>query len=112
MTGSIERALKETERRRNLQIEYNKKNNITPKTIKKEIKDITENIKSKHEKTLHEITKIDEEEANRDFDKFIKAKRLQLEEAVKELDFETAAVLRDEIAYFMNQKLSVKTKKH
>ena len=112
MTGSIERALKETERRRNLQIEYNKKHNITPKTIKKEIKDITENIKSKHEKTLHEITKIDEEEANKDFDKFIKAKRLQLEEAVKDLDFETAAVLRDEIAYFMNQKLSVKTKKH
>lgn len=112
MTGSIETALKETERRRNLQIEYNKKHNITPKTIKKEIKDITENIKSKHEKTLHEITKIDEEEANKDFDKFIKAKRLQLEEAVKDLDFETAAVLRDEIAYFMNQKLSVKTKKH
>jgi excinuclease ABC subunit B len=77
MTGSMDRALKETERRRNIQIAYNKKHNITPVTIKKEIKDITENIKTKYDKTLDEITKIDEEEANRNFDSFIKKKKLQ-----------------------------------
>jgi excinuclease ABC subunit B len=104
MTGSMDRALKETERRRNIQIAYNKKHNITPVTIKKEIKDITENIKTKYDKTLDEITKIDEEEANRNFDSFIKKKKLQMEEAVKELDFETAAIIRDEIAHFMQKK--------
>ncbi|MCX8513641.1 MAG: excinuclease ABC subunit UvrB, partial [Candidatus Pacebacteria bacterium] len=52
ITGSMERAIEETNRRRDIQLAYNKKNNITPTTIKKEIKDITESIRRDHNKTL------------------------------------------------------------
>jgi excinuclease ABC subunit B len=96
MTGSMERAIGETNRRRAIQVEYNTKHGITPKTIQKKIHDITDQIRSEHEKTVHELLKIDK---NR-FEKEPKAdcrKEKQMNDAVKVLDFETAAILRDEI---------------
>ncbi len=98
MTGSLERSIKETERRRSIQLAYNKEHGITPKTIAKKIHDITEQILSEHQKTVQNLLVLDANEFNKDPKKFIRAKEEQMEEAVKILDFETAAILRDEIA--------------
>lgn len=120
MTGSLERALGETERRRNIQIAYNKKHGITPKTILKNIKDITEEMESVHGKAVNAELKLDielfkktllkekkkaqkplnlsdQEHENLIYEKIIKLKEREMNKAVKELDFETAAILRDEI---------------
>ena len=53
MTKALESAIGETTRRRNIQIAYNKKHGITPKTIIKKIKDITEELENKHEKAVN-----------------------------------------------------------
>jgi len=97
MTGSLERAIKETNRRRTIQLAYNEKHGITPKTIAKKIHDITEQILSEHQKTVRNMLVIDGEEFNKSPKKFIKQKEDQMAEAVKILDFETAAILRDEV---------------
>ena len=127
VTGSMERALGETARRRNIQLAYNKKHGITPKTILKKIKDITEELESEHGKTVNaelaldvelfkkvfakdksnkgknesdsiKNTMLSDEERNLVvYDKIIKIKEKEMNKAVKELDFETAAILRDEI---------------
>lgn len=130
-TDAMKNALSETERRRNIQLAYNKKYGITPKTILKKIKDITEELESEHGKVVNteldldlevfkrayakelkldksKITKkdgktevklhmSDEERSNLVYEKIIKIKEREMSKAVKELDFETAAILRDEI---------------
>lgn len=97
MTGSMERAIGETNRRREIQMAYNTANGITPKTISKKIHDITEQIMSEHQKTVKNLLVLDGAEFNKDPKKFIRQKEDQMAEAVKILDFETAAILRDEI---------------
>jgi excinuclease ABC subunit B len=97
LTGSMDRAIKETNRRRAVQIEYNKKNGITPKTIMKKINDITEHLDTEHDKSVAFNLAIDTEIFKKEPKKLIKIKQQEMEEAVKELDFETAAILRDEI---------------
>lgn len=127
MTGSMERAIGETNRRRTIQIEYNKKNGITPKTIIKNIKDITAELESNHAKavnaelsldielfkkkfkddknkkqksdslTIKNALLSDDEREKTVYEKIIKMKERDMNHAVKELDFETAAILRDEI---------------
>ncbi len=97
MTGSMERAIGETNRRRTIQIEYNKKHGITPKTIQKKIQDITDHIKSDHEKTVHTLLQFDKARFEKEPKKLIKEKEKQMNDAVKTLDFETAAILRDEL---------------
>lgn len=91
MTGSMERAISETNRRRELQINYNKLHNITPTTIKKEIGDsILEQVASLH--ILQNDEKDDKINTN-DIALIEKA----MARAAKELDFETAALLRDKL---------------
>ncbi len=97
MTNSLEKAIGETNRRRAIQVAYNKAHGITPKTILKSIKDITETIQSEREKTINALLSVDNVLFERNPQKFIKEKEKQMEEAVHELDFETAAILRDEI---------------
>ncbi len=103
MTGSLERAMGETNRRRAIQVAYNTKHGITPKTIKKKIHDITEELRSDHEKTVNELLRIDAAEFAANPKQLIKQKEKQMNDAVKELDFETAALLRDEIAFLINK---------
>lgn len=137
MTGSMERAIGETNRRRAIQVAYNKKHNITPKTIIKNIKDITEELEDKHEKSVRteldldiEIFKkafvkdksnkgknekdsiknlllSDEERTLMVYKKIISIKEKEMNKAVKELDFETAAILRDEIVV-LKGKIEIK----
>ncbi len=97
ITGSMERAMEETRRRRNKQIAYNKEHGITPKTIMKKIQDITESMESEHQKTVKTLLQFDMERYQKNPQKVIKEKEKQMKAAVKELDFETAALIRDEI---------------
>ncbi|MDQ5901363.1 MAG: excinuclease subunit [Patescibacteria group bacterium] len=97
VTNSMKKAIDETNRRRSVQEAYNKKHKITPKTIIKKIKDITEAMDSQHKKAVKKELEIDEKLFAENPKKLIKLKEKQMNEAVKELDFETAAILRDEI---------------
>ena len=112
MTGSMERALSETTRRRNIQLAYNKEHGITPKTIEKKIHDITQRMESDHAKAVNAELALDMElfaaVAEMDkgkkykgkknpIEKLIAIKESEMKESVKLLDFETAAILRDEI---------------
>lgn len=103
MTGSLERAIKETNRRRNIQEAYNKEHGITPTTIEKKIKDITEEMQSDHAKAVNAELAIDKKLFAKNPDKLIKLKEKAMKEAVKILDFETAAILRDEIEVLKNK---------
>jgi len=96
MTGSMKRAIDETNRRRAIQVAYNKEHGITPKTIIKKIQDITDQLQSKHQKTVKELLTFDIK-TEKNIKALIKYKEKQLNSAAKILDFETAALLRDEI---------------
>jgi len=98
MTNSLEKAIAETNRRRELQTAYNTKYGITPKSIEKKIKDITDQLRSDHDKTVIALMEMDSDLFAKNPKALMKEKRMQMEEAVKILDFETAALLRDEIA--------------
>lgn len=110
MNDTLRYAINETERRRNIQIAHNTKHGITPKTIIKKIQDITDQLRSEHDKAVHELARIDEDMARANPEKFIKEKEKAMSEAVKELDFETAALIRDEIAE-IRKKFDVEAKK-
>ena len=91
ITGSMERAIRETARRRKIQLEHNKKHHITPTTIKKEIKDILPIEKIEHIEfgALPKSKKV--------LDALIKEKEKEMREAAEELNFELATILREEI---------------
>ncbi len=105
MTGSMERAIGETNRRRTLQLEYNKLHGITPKTIIKSIRDITEGLSREHKKVVDSQLALEEEKFKKNPRKLIRQKEIQMNAAVKILDFETAAILRDEIVE-LNKRLT------
>ena len=96
-TPSLKKAIGETNRRREIQRAHNKKHGITPTTIIKNIKDITEELRSEHGKAVAQLLTIEQEEYKKNPRKFVAEKRKQMAEAVKNLDFETAALIRDEI---------------
>ncbi|HMP85501.1 MAG TPA: UvrB/UvrC motif-containing protein, partial [Candidatus Paceibacterota bacterium] len=102
ITGSLDRAIKETNRRREIQLQYNKKNNITPKTIIKSIKDITDQINTEHKKAVNILLKLDEKMLKNNPEKLLKQKEKKMNAAAKSLDFETAAILRDEIRQILD----------
>jgi len=97
MTNSLERAISETNRRRAIQLAYNTEHGITPKTIRKNIKDITEGLQMERSEAIREVMAIEEQAFGGDLKKLLKEKERQMNDAVKELDFETAAIIRDEI---------------
>ncbi len=97
ITNSMKYALDETNRRRKIQTEYNTLHGMTPETIKKTIHDITEHLESEHEKAVRVNLSLDEKVFAKDPAKLIHLKEKEMKQAVKALDFETAALLRDEI---------------
>lgn len=103
ITGSMQTAMNETARRRALQTAYNKKHGITPKTIIKKIKDITDTLEREHHNAVNLLLETDEKVFAKTPKKLIKEKRREMEEAVRLLDFETAAILRDEILLLENR---------
>lgn len=109
MTGSIERAVRENNRRREIQLAYNKKHGITPRTIEKRIKDITEGLSTAREKEAARIAKIElAPQSGKSTEAIIKEKEAEMKEAASRLDFELAAILRDEIMALKKQHKSRK----
>ncbi len=109
VTGSLERAIAETNRRRKIQVAHNKKHGITPKTIIKKIHDITDQMRSEHERAVASVLSIELDEFKKNPKKFLREKERQMNEAVKILDFETAALIRDEIESLEGKSFSEKT---
>lgn len=97
-TGSMERAIGETNRRRAKQEAYNTAHGITPTTIKKQIKDIVGDIARARQRAVNELATLDASAYEGSKANLIKAKRKEMHEAADNLDFETAALIRDEIA--------------
>ena len=95
ITGSMDRAIKETERRRKIQMDYNKEHGIVPKTIKKDVRDVIGNIMVAEEAEAYEVdsTGLSEKEKA----KLIKEYTAKMKDAAKNLQFERAAELRDMI---------------
>lgn len=96
-TGSMERAISETSRRRAVQVAYNKKHHITPTTISKRIHDIVGDIERARTRAVTELTQLDVAAFGGDTVKLLAEKRRQMHAAADQLDFETAALIRDEI---------------
>ncbi|MBE6911022.1 MAG: excinuclease ABC subunit UvrB [Ruminococcaceae bacterium] len=90
ITGSMDRAIKETERRRRLQKKYNAEHGIVPKTIKKDISELLEISKDAGKIKTENLSKAEREET-------IKKLEHDMKEAAKMLEFEYAAMLRDRI---------------
>ncbi len=90
ITGSMDRAIKETERRRRLQEKYNAEHGIVPKTIKKDIAELLEISKDAGKIKTENLSKAEREET-------IKKLEHDMKEAAKMLEFEYAAMLRDRI---------------
>ena len=89
MTDSMKEAITETERRRNIQKEYNRVNNIVPKTIIKEIRDVISNIDEEvPDKKEVKLTKKEKEE-------MISKLTKEMKECADKLDFERATELRN-----------------
>jgi len=96
MTDSMKRAIDETDRRRAIQAEHNKQHGIEPKSIQKEVHDITEGIKAIAEsRTRYNVVR--KELSRTDMFKVVKDLEVQMKESAKNLQFEKAAQFRDEI---------------
>lgn len=102
MTGSLDRAIGETNRRREIQIAFNKKHGITPKTVAKKIHDIVGDIQKARVRAITALADSDMAAYGGDVKKLIKEKRAEMHKAADALDFETAALLRDEISRLEN----------
>lgn len=100
VTRSMEMAITETERRRSIQMEYNKKHGIIPKTIVKDVRDVIEiSTKEEVEYSARQRNKMSKQEMNKLIDDLTR----QMKESAKMLEFEHAAFLRDKIAELKGQ---------
>ena len=97
ITGSMKKAIDETERRRKIQTAYNVKHNITPTSVSKEIKDIRAMFGETEERSIKDILKLELTADKHEIEDIIKEKEYEMRDAAKKLDFETAALLRDEL---------------
>ena len=99
VTPSMENAIKETERRREIQMAYNKEHGIIPKTIIKAVSDplaittVVDEVKKLDEESVDKIKKMSKSEK----EKLVKKLTEEMQKAAKQLEFEYAAKLRDEI---------------
>ncbi|MCX8111143.1 MAG: helicase-related protein, partial [Syntrophorhabdaceae bacterium] len=97
VTASMERAISETVRRRQIQLEYNKRHGITPEGIKKDVVDILSSI---YERDYYTVPVHEFEEKGiepKKLSKMVKKLRKEINEAAKRWDFEKAAQLRDRL---------------
>ena len=103
MTGSMERAIAETNRRRKIQTEYNEKHGIIPKTIIKDIRDVIEIGKSEKD-AIKGASKGEKKLTRLERERLIEELTKQMKLASSKLEFEQAAYIRDRIKELRNQK--------
>ncbi|UVO55074.1 excinuclease ABC subunit UvrB [Sphingomonas sp. SUN039] len=106
MTGSMERAIRETDRRREKQLEYNAANGITPATIKRNIGDVISHLSSRDQVTIE----IDEDRPHmvgHNLRAYIEDLEKKMRKAAGDLEFETAGRLRDEIRSLEAEELGL-----
>jgi len=103
ITNSMKRAIDETNRRRELQIAYNKKHNITPTTIRKEIKKGIEDEVSSHKIVYETVAESEEEYVTQEFVNELEEEMLK---AAESLEFERAAELRDRIQVIRSRQVA------
>ena len=101
-TKSIEKAIEETNRRRNIQLKFNKKNNISPKTIQKKINDVLESV---YEKDYINIG--GESNIGGNLKKHLKLLNKKMKDSATNLEFEEAAKIRDEIRKLQSNELEI-----
>ena len=101
-TKSIKKAILETKRRREIQLDYNKKNKIDAKSIKKEISDILESVYEKDYVKISEGSNI-----GGNLKKHLKSLNKKMKDAASNLEFEEAAKLRDEIRKLESTELEI-----
>ena len=110
ITGSMKRAIDETNRRRAIQTAHNKKHNITPKTIQKEIKKGIEDHAASHKMVYEAVAESEEEYITQEFMNELEEEMLKAAEA---LEFERAAELRDKIEQIRTKySMTVSTSTH
>ncbi|MDD5437914.1 MAG: excinuclease ABC subunit UvrB [Patescibacteria group bacterium] len=110
LTGSMDKAIAETERRREKQSQYNEEHGVTPKSIKKAISDLRGSLGFQEPKDIKEILKLELSAETRQLEDIIKQKEGEMKTAALELDFELATILRDEIVV-IKQELGKRQKK-
>lgn len=98
ITNSMDRAIKETKRRRAIQMKYNEEHNIVPKTIIKDIRSVIEATKTLEEEEIKDIFKETKKLTKKEKNKLIKKYKEEMLDAAKNLQFERAAELRDIIS--------------
>lgn len=109
VTNSMNRSIKETERRREIQMKYNENHGIIPTTVMKDIRDIIEATKASEEKGAYNTTNKSKGKQI-PIDKLIKNYEEEMREAAKNLQFERAAELRDLIKDLKAEKKESKNK--
>ena len=106
VTGSMRAAISETNRRRKIQMEYNKANGIIPKTIVKDVRDVIE-IGKAAERVGTSVKKnadgTPKRMSSKERDRLIEELTAQMKRAAKNLEFEQAAYIRDKIAEIRKQ---------
>jgi excinuclease ABC subunit B len=96
ITDSMDKAIRETERRRSIQDAYNKEHGITPQTIQKAVRDII-SISKEEEQEADEYQKDLESMSQKELKEHIAKVTKKMNQAAAELNFEEAAVLRDQL---------------
>jgi len=107
ITGSMERAMRETDRRRAKQVAYNIEHNITPTTVKKNVEDILAGL-YKGDVDMNRVTaKIDKPLFGANLKTVLEGLRLDMRKAAENLEFEEAARLRDEVRRLETVELTI-----
>jgi excinuclease ABC subunit B len=91
-TKSMQRAIDETKRRREIQVRYNKDHNITPKTIDKEIASIASDL------DVVALDSVEQKLSQKDLETLVADKEKEMKQAAQELRFEEAAIIRDQLS--------------
>ncbi len=107
ITGSMERALRETDRRREKQVAYNIEHNITPSTIKKNVDDVMKGLYKADTDMIRVTAKIDKSMIGANLQTVLDGLRTDMRKAAENLEFEEAARLRDEVKRLETVELTI-----